>query len=112
MAQWTGQFSGLTHNTKVRDTEASLRRAVAAAAQASPEVRYRKVRPMHALAERLLAVRLKAVRARIAALTEPGKRRSDEVGGLEEKERQILAGGIEAILREFGADKETFGGAV
>jgi hypothetical protein len=32
--------------------------------------------------------------------------RSDEMSGLEEKERQILAGGIDAILREFGADKD------
>lgn len=110
MAQWSGQFSGLTHNTKVRDTEASLRlavAAVAAVAQASSEDRPRKVRTMHALAKRVLAVRLKAVRARIAALTEPGKQRAVGVDGLQEREQQILRGGMENILREFGGDKDT-----
>ena len=102
MAQWAGQFSGLTHETKVQDAEESLRRAVQAHVQ-SPESD-KTVKAIHQLAERVLKTRLKALHARIAALSEPGKNRAspETLEHLRQREAQILDGGVAAILKEFG----------
>jgi hypothetical protein len=56
------------------------------------------------LAERLPVVRLKALRARIAVLTEPGSKRLDDkqASHLREREQQLETRGVDEILREFG----------
>jgi hypothetical protein len=102
MAQWIGFRSGHTHDTKVRDSEDSLRHAVLAVSGATPVDRDRKVQAMRRLAHRVLNCRLKALRARIVALTEPGKLTQDEVARLQESEQVLRSQGIEGILREFG----------
>lgn len=104
MAQWTGQFTGVTHDTKVRDIEISLRKAVEALSGIPEDRRAEKLKAIRSLAERLRAARLKALRARISALTEPGCKSLGEVelSHLREREQDLEVGGIEGVLKEFG----------
>jgi hypothetical protein len=103
MAQWAGQFSGFTHETKVQDVEHSLRQAITTY-RALPEAeRAGKLKAIQHLAERLLAVRLKALRARISALTEPGSKSLDDTKAahLGTREQELEAQSADDILREF-----------
>ena len=103
MAKWAGQFSGFTHDTKVQDIEHSLRQAIKTF-QALPEVeRASKLNDIRHLSERLLAVRLKALRARISALTEPGSKTLDDTKAahLRTREQELQAQSADDILREF-----------
>lgn len=109
MAQRMGQFSGHTHETKVEDAEGSLRRAVEAfrSAGTSPD-REKQAKAIHRLAGRLMTARLKSAKARIAAATDaqPGAAlsgRAGEIASLERKYAAMCEGGLDAILREFGA---------
>ena len=103
MAQWNGQFSGLTHETKVQDIEASLRQAVAAFNSATEGERDSKSKAVRHLAERLLAARLKALRSRLCVLREPGKKRASDsrVKQLQAREQETEAQGVTGILNEF-----------
>jgi hypothetical protein len=104
MAQWAGQFSGFTHETKVQDIEISLRQAVTIF-RALPEAeRPEKLETIRHLSERLLAARSKALRARISALTEPGTKSLDDkqASHLRTREQELEAQGVDQILREFG----------
>ena len=78
MAQWSRQYTGNTHATRVADLEASLRRAVSAftEAQSDPE-RASKAKSVRKLAERLLLARrrLLAARRTAAQQEEPGPQR-------------------------------------
>jgi hypothetical protein len=103
MAQWTGQFSGFTHETKVQDIEHSLRQAIMTY-KALPEAeRAGKLKAIRNLSERLLSVRLKALRARISALTEPGSKSLDDTKAahLRTREQELQAQSADDILREF-----------
>jgi hypothetical protein len=104
MAQWSGQFSGLTHETKVQDIEASLRKAISAFDAAPVAERETKSNVVHELSNRLFAARLKALRARLSALREPGlKHASDsQVRQLQSRELELQAQGVAGILGEFG----------
>jgi hypothetical protein len=110
MAQWTGQFGGLTHETKVQDVENSLRLAIKKFETASEMERPEKLKTMRHLSERLLAVRLKALRARISALTEPGNNRLDDkqAAHLRTREQELQTRGADEILREFGVRDNAF----
>lgn len=100
MAQWTGQYSGLTHETKVQDIEALLRQAVAAF-DATPEpARESKAKAVHHLSDRLLAARLKALRARLSALHEPGPKQA-AASQLQTREQELRAQGVTGIFKEF-----------
>ena len=104
MAQWSGQYSGFTHDTRVQDIERSLRLAIKTS-KVSPEVdRNQKLKAIRHLSERLRAARLKALRARISALTEPGSQSLDEtkVAHLRTREQKLQAQTAAGILREFG----------
>jgi len=104
MAQWTGQFTGLTHETKVQGIEASLRQAVAAFDCAAEAERESKAKAVHHLSDRLRAARLKALRARLSALREPGLKRANDsqVRQLKAREQELHAQGVAGILLEFG----------
>ena len=106
MAQWQGQFSGFTHETKVQDLEESLRRAIRSAGEAGPVDRDRKLKAMWHVAERVLSSRSKALRARKSALTEPGRESEKAIVKLQEREIQLDQAGVKGILREFGAPLE------
>jgi primosomal protein N'' len=103
MAQWTGQFSGFTHETKVQDVEHSLRQAITTFQALSEAERSGKLKAIRHLAERLLAVRLKALRARIYAVTEPGSKSLDDTKAahLRMREHELQAQSADDILREF-----------
>jgi len=104
MAQWVKQYRGLTHETKVEDIENSLRQAVETL-KALPEAeRPEKLRAIQRLAERLLATRLKALRARSSALTEPGRKSLDDeqTARLRARRQGLQAQGVDGILNEFG----------
>jgi hypothetical protein len=60
------------------------------------------------LAERLLTARSKALRARISALTEPGRKNFDErqASHLRARELELKKQGIREILKEFGLHAE------
>lgn len=107
MAQWLGQFSGHTHETKVEDSEELLRHAVKVfhAVDSNLE-RAKKAKVVHRLAKRLLTARLKLAKARIAAATDVQSgvalaKRENEIASLERKYAVVCEGGLEAILREF-----------
>jgi hypothetical protein len=104
MAQWTGQFGGLTHETKVQDIEQSLRQAIKTFEAASEAERTGKLKAIQHLSERLLAARLKALRARISALIQPGSERLDErqTAHLQARKQELEAQSADDILKEFG----------
>jgi hypothetical protein len=108
MAQWMRQFSGLTHGTKVQDVEASLRQALAALSGAAYSDRARKAKAVRRLCERLLASRLKELRARYSALTEPGKKSEagKRVVRLLARQNELNSQGIDGILKEFGVPED------
>lgn len=107
MAQWMGQFSGHTHGTKVGDIEESLRKALMAMGATPGVDRDRKAGAVRHLAERLLAARLKLLRARIASAAElkykEGRASSEQVPQLKSRARELEAQGVDGILKEFGA---------
>jgi len=106
MAQWTGQFSGFTHETKVEVIEHSLRLAITTFYALPEAERSGKQKNIRHLAERLLAVRLKALRARLSALTEPGAKSLEDTKAphLRLREQELQAQSADDILREFGYD--------
>jgi hypothetical protein len=101
MAQWKGQFSGRTHATKVKRLERSLAVAVSALQAASKDEAQRKLKAARNIAERLLLARLHMMRSRISAAREKQQEESS-VGTLRLREEAAQAGGVDAILREFG----------
>ena len=107
MAQWYGFGSGLTHETKVKDLEASMRKAVTALKAANEAETDGKMKAVHHLAERLLAARLKAMGAKISQLREPKARPVDEqiVSRLEAEQERVRDAGVDAILTEFGCER-------
>jgi hypothetical protein len=105
VAQWLGQCSGHTHATKVEDAEDALRHAIAVFRTAAPDDRGRKAELVRNLAERLLAARLKLLKARLVAL-EPlaeGQRNAAGIESLREREARTRAEGVSGILVELGA---------
>jgi primosomal protein N'' len=104
MAQWAGQFSGFTHETKVQDIEHSLRQAITTFKGLPEAERDEKLKAVRHLSEKLQAARLKALRARLSALTEPGIKKLDDsaVAHLRIREQELEAQSVDDILREFG----------
>jgi hypothetical protein len=104
MAQWIGQFSGRTHETKVQEVEDALRLAIQSYRTASDAEHANKLKAIRHLADRLLGARLKALRARISTLTEPGSKRLDATNAaqLRTREQELQAQGVDDVLREFG----------
>jgi hypothetical protein len=123
MAQWLGQFMGRTHATRVADTEDALKRAAEGLREEMPEEeRARKFQVIRGLAERVIAARLRMIKARIIALraddrSDSGKRSLDRkaergrprrgpaesISTLCAREEQLREAGVDGVLREFGA---------
>lgn len=102
MAQWRGQFTWLTHQTKLEDAEAVLRRAVVAFRGAPPADVAAKAKAVRQVAERVLNLRLKLLKARRAAQP-PVDNSSPHAEELLAPERAVLSAGLAGILSEFGA---------
>ena len=104
MAQWAHGYSGHTHGTKVSDLEEAMRQAIIAFSNAEEDERIYKSKAIHHLANRLIAARLKALRAQIARLREPD-RLDDNLGmilKLQFREKQLESENASSILTEFG----------
>jgi len=110
VAQWLGQFTGRTHETRVRDAEDALGRAVEAWRDVStPHERPKKAQNVRHRATRLLQARIRLVRARLARAREPrmtgqSSAWADGIERLRAQETATRQRGVEAILVEFGAE--------
>ncbi|HEX4610438.1 MAG TPA: hypothetical protein VH092_19770 [Urbifossiella sp.] len=102
MAQWRGQFTGLSHESKLADAQGTLRTAVAAFRAAGPSEVSAKAKAVRRLAARVLDLRLKMLKARRTALG-PVDSASTHAEQLKEPERAALAAGVSGILAEFEA---------
>jgi hypothetical protein len=101
MAQWSRQFSGETHASKVAELEASLRIAVTSLnSDSSEDGRPRKAKAIRSLAKRLLSARLHLMRSRIVTASE--KQIGLNVESLSAREIAARAAGVPGILIEFG----------
>jgi hypothetical protein len=104
VAQWSGQFSGNTHASRVDDLECSLRAAVLSLKAATPKPELLTcTNDVRQLAEKVLKARIRLLRARIAA--EPPSGAAPRHSGLERRLATTLEGGVSAILQEFGVPK-------
>lgn len=103
MAQWTGQFSGKTHASKVAELELSLRTSVKSLTSPdSDQDQARKLKAVHALARRLLSARLHMMKSRVVAATETLD--GPNVDALKAREALARKAGVDGILVEFGLD--------
>jgi uncharacterized Zn finger protein len=99
LAQWSGQFSGNTHATRVQEAEAVLRHAVAALKSATAdEERTKKANAVQQLAKRLLQARVRLLKARLASEPPPAA----GLASLRQRLEVTQASGVAAILAEFG----------
>ena len=103
MAQWMGQFTGRTHESKVKEIEESLSKAIEAFRAADESSREAKQKSVMKLCERLLSARHKAIKARISKLSETRSLDNDskKTQNLVEREQKLTEGGVEEILIEF-----------
>jgi hypothetical protein len=98
MAQWQGQYSGHTHATKIADAESLLRAAVAKYnAITDEEMRRKKAKAIRGLAKRVLVARRHPLRDKTESDAALGRR-----GRARLELEQLEAGGVRAILEEFG----------
>ena len=102
MAQWGGQFLGLSHRSKLAAAEATLRTAVAAFRGAAPTEVAKKAKAVRRLAARVLALRLKLLEAR-RNRSGPVGEASEYAEWLREPERATAAAGVSGILAEYDA---------
>ena len=109
MAQWLGQYSGHTHESRVEDLEGALRLAIHAFTTATSEAELRsKAKSARNLAKRLLSARHRVLKARLVAALrvvteEAHARRATEVESLRQREATLLQSGVQGILKEFAA---------
>ena len=103
MAQWMGQYSGRTHESKVQELENSLSKAIEALRTSEISEVDKKQKSVLKLCERLLTARHKEIKARISKLSETRSFDDDpkKTQNLVEKEQKLLDGGVKAILVEF-----------
>ena len=124
MAQWLGQFTGSTHATRLADAEDALRHAVdALGGAASDGERAQKMHAVHVGAERVVALRLRMLKARIIALAatdrvdvgwrsseterapaKPRRAPAESISSLRAREEHVRAVNVEGVLREFGVE--------
>jgi hypothetical protein len=108
MAQWAGQYTGSTHDTRVEDTERALRETLAIQLvprqQWSDETRSKMIK----LAEKVMLARKQAIISRLSRSkhvpTEEAfeKHRLEQVG-LSRRLEALNDVGVDVILNEFGA---------
>ena len=103
MAQWMGQFTGRTHESKIKDIEDSLVSAIEALKVADEANIDAKRKSVVKLCERLLSARHKAVKARISKISETRSMENDskKTQSLVQREKELREHGIESILVEY-----------
>lgn len=123
MAQWAGQFTGRTHVTRVADAEVALRRAADALhAEPTEAERVQRAQIVRDLAERIVVLRLRMIKARLVALRaddhiDSGNRSFDpearaplrpateSTATLRAREEHVREAGVLGVLREFGVEE-------
>lgn len=101
MAQWSGQYNGNTHLSKVHDREAQLSDAVETYRKCETQSdRYARAQTVLRFADRLLIARLKAQRAQVAALD---PRNTDQLEQAKRKLQHMRDTGLRGVLGEFAA---------
>jgi len=108
MAQWLGQFGGNTHRTAVLHAEELLRHAVVALTRAASVDKPKRTKGVRRLAKRLLAARIRFLKAQLGAAISPAtedvlSQRAPEIARLELALASLTSAGIEQILTEFSA---------
>ncbi len=101
MAQWSGQFTGNTHLSKVQDREQQLQHAIEVyrTLESKTETEAQK-QTVARFAKQLLDARIRATKARIVALD---PRDDNDRALAESKIDKLLNGGVSSILKEFAA---------
>lgn len=99
MAQWSRQYSGNTHGSRVQDYEQSLAHAINVYRDSEcADNRAKQRKTVFRMADRLLAARMRMRKA-----NKPRK-----PGVVDRKLQRIIDGGVDAILQEFGIADELF----
>lgn len=111
MAQWLGQFMGLTHESKVQELLAALVLAVGAFKRAGegPE-KARKAKALRSLAKRVLTAQRRALKAKIVAAQhvpteEAQELRAKEIARLSEHQERLAACSVADLLAELGVNE-------
>jgi hypothetical protein len=111
MAQWAGQYSGLSHATKVDDYEYMLEHAIEIFKSCTDAEKSKKAKSVRKLAAKVLNARLKLVKAKRYEVepveAKDWKERRVQIDHLEEVEAKLSSEGTAGILREFGATELT-----
>jgi len=103
MAQWAGQFTGNTHESKVLDREEQLRHAMDVyRSKQTDDERALQAKNIMRLADKLLSARIRAMKARLNAMG-PRSPDSPVANSMQARIQQVEIGGIRSILAEFKA---------
>ena len=108
MAQWWGQFTSKSHQTKVKDLEEALRHSVIVFREAgSSKESTTKEKAVCRLAEKLLTARLKFLKAKIynaePVIEENQMSQNKRMETLRKQETKVRSEGVNGILIEFDA---------
>ncbi len=103
MAQWMGQFSGRTHESKIKDIEETLLNAIESLKVADETNINTKRKSVIKLCERLMSARHKALKARISKISETRSLESDsnKTQNLIKREKELGVNGIAGIFAEY-----------
>jgi len=112
MAQWLGQFTGHTHQTRLADVEETLRGAISAFRTASIDERSKKAKAIGNLVKRLISVRARYAKAKLVVASQVGtseamEHRAAEVATLNRKLELLKSIHPTVVLKEFGAEDLT-----
>jgi len=101
MAQWMGQYSGRTHESKVKKIESSLKKAIESLLLIEGPDKKNKEKEVLKLCKKLKSARHKAVKARIDKLSIPSQEHVSKLQALKTSEKSLEEDGLNDILLEF-----------
>jgi len=114
LAQWVGQESGNTHDTRVQDAECALAHAVDLIRSAPSPKDQKALKSVVRLAERVLSARTRRLKARLSELRRSSARSREEEQTLktmalfQRKLDDLQSSRVAGILAEFGVGDLTF----
>ena len=114
MAQWVGQESGNTHDTRVQDAECALAHAVDVLRSAPSPKDQKALKSVVPLAERVLSARTRRLKARLSELRRSYVRSREEqqtlktMASFQARLDDLQSSGVAGILAEFGVGDLTF----
>ena len=114
MAQWVGQESGNTHDTRVQDAECALAYAVDVIRSAPSPKDQKALKSVVRLAERVLSARTRRLKAQLSELQRSYVRSREEeqtlktMASFQAKLGDLQSSGVAGILAEFGVGDLTF----